>query len=62
LGPFLPQQTRISQQRNNPMNQTGRNFRVVAQEAKEHPYRITAICIQYGASGMPRSIIKNGQN
>jgi hypothetical protein len=43
------------------MNQTGRNLRVVAQEAKEHPYRITAIFIQYGACGMPRSIIKSGQ-
>jgi hypothetical protein len=43
------------------MNQTGRNFLVVAQEAKEHPYRITSIFIQYGACGMPRSIIKSGQ-
>jgi hypothetical protein len=43
------------------MNQTAGNLLVVAQEAKENLYRITAIFIQLGACGIPRSTIKTSQ-
>jgi hypothetical protein len=52
LGPFLPHQTRTSQQLNNLMNQTAGNL-LVAQEDKEKLYRITAIFIELEACGMP---------